>query len=200
MRKLILLASVLVCPAAFGQHLFSFGVKGGVPLTDPLSETTFNGIDTIMHVFSGSKNYVIGPMVELNLPFGLSVEADALYRPLTLTTDTQVLPMNTFNRRSVDFSSMEFPILLKAHFLHTPVVKPYVEAGPIFRYVASKVPYLSSSGFALGAGVDFKLLLVRIGPELRYSHWGHDSASPLRNLSLPASNQNQAEFLIGLSF
>jgi hypothetical protein len=75
-----------------------------------------------------------------------------------------------------------------------------VEAGPVFRYVASKVPYLSNSGFALGAGVDFKLLLVRIAPELRFSRWGHDSASPLRNISLPPSNQNQAEFLIGLSF
>jgi hypothetical protein len=200
MRRFLLLASILVCPAAFGQHLFSFGVKGGVPLTDPLSSTTFNGIDTTMHVFSDSKNYVIGPMVELNLPFGLSVEADALFRPLNLTTVTQVIPFNTATRRSADFGSMEFPILLKAHFLHTPIVKPYVEAGPTFRYVASKVPYLSNSGFAVGAGVDVKLLLVRIAPELRFSHWGSDSASPLRNVSLPPSNQNQAEFLIGLSF
>jgi hypothetical protein len=200
MRRVILLVSILVCPVAFGQHLLSFGVKGGFPLTDPLGNATLNGIDTITRVFSNSKNYVIGPMVELNLPFGLSVEADALYRPLNLTTETQVLPMTTVTRSSVGFHSMEFPILLKAHFLHTPVVKPYVEAGPVFRYVASKVPYLSNSGFALGAGLDFKLLLVRIGPELRFSRWGHDSASPLRNISLPPSNQNQAEFLIGLSF
>jgi Outer membrane protein beta-barrel domain len=200
MRRLILLASILVCPVAFGEHLLSFGVKGGFPLTDPLGDAALNGIDTITRVFSNSKNYVIGPMVELNLPFGLSVEADALYRPLNLTTETQVLPMTTVTRSSVDFHSMEFPILLKAHFLHTPVVKPYVEAGPVFRYVASKVPYLSNSGFALGAGLDFKLLLVRIGPELRFSRWGHDSTSPLRNISLPPSNQNQVEFLIGLSF
>jgi hypothetical protein len=79
-------------------------------------------------------------------------------------------------------------------------VKPYVEAGPIFRYVASNVQYLSNSGFALGAGVDIKLLLVRIAPELRYSHWGSDSASALVNVSLPPSNTNQVEFLIGLSF
>jgi len=95
---------------------------------------------------------------------------------------------------------MEFPILLKAHFLHTPIVKPYVEAGPIFRYVASKVQYLSNSGFALGAGVDVKVLLVRIAPELRYSHWGSDAASALVNVSLPPSNKNQVEFLIALSF
>jgi hypothetical protein len=200
MRRLILLASILVCPVAFGEHLLSFGVKGGFPLTDPLGDATLNGIDTITRVFSNSKNYVIGPTVELNLPFGLSVEADALYRPLNLTTETRVLPATTATRSSVDFNSMEFPILLKAHFLHTPVVKPYVEAGPVFRYVASKVPYLSNSGFALGAGLDLKLLIVRIGPELRFSRWGHDSASPLRNISLPPSNQNQAEFLIGLSF
>jgi hypothetical protein len=70
--------------------LFSFGINGGVPLTDPLTEKTFTGIDTNIRVFSGSKNYLIGPMVELNLPLGLSVEADALYRPLDLTTETQV--------------------------------------------------------------------------------------------------------------
>ena len=59
--------------------------------TDPLSETTFDGIDTTMHVFSGSKNYLIGLMVELNLAFGLAVEADALYRPLNLTRETRGL-------------------------------------------------------------------------------------------------------------
>jgi hypothetical protein len=203
MRRLILLTSLLLCPVAFGQHLFSFGIKGGVPLTDPLTEGTFSnfaGVDEVTQVFSASKNYVIGPMVELNLPFGLSVEADALYRPLNLTTLTELLPQSSESRLSTDVSSMEFPILAKYHFLHLPVVKPYVGAGPIFRYVGSQVPYLSKSGFALGGGVDFKLLLVRISPEIRYSHWGHDSASPLLNVSLPPSNQNQAEFLIGLSF
>jgi hypothetical protein len=201
MRSLFLIAGVMCCQVAFAQHLFSFGVKGGFPLTDPLSDGTFNSVDVVTHVFSASKNYVVGPMVELNLPFGLAVEADALYRPLNLTTETQLVSSPSLvNRLSVDASSMEFPILLKAHFLHTPIVKPYVEAGPIFRYVASKVQYLSNSGFALGAGVDVKLLLVRIAPELRYSHWGSDSASPLLNVSLPPSNKNQVEFLIGLSF
>lgn len=200
MRSLFLLAGALLAPAAFGQHLFSFGIKGGVPLTDSLSDSTLPSVDVVTRAFSASKNYVIGPMVELNLPFGLAVEADALYRPLNLTTVSQVLPLPSVSRVSVDFSSMEFPILAKAHFLHTPVVKPYVEAGPIFRYVGSKVPYLANSGLEAGAGVDFKLLLVRIGPELRYSHWGQDSASPLRKVSLPPSNQNQVEFLIGLSF
>jgi hypothetical protein len=201
MRSLLVVACVILSPVAFAQHLFSFGVKGGFPLTDPLSDDTFNSVDVVTHVFSASKNYVVGPMVELNLPFGLAVEADALYRPLNLTTETQLVSSPSLvNRLSVDVNSMEFPILLKAHFLHTPIVKPYVEAGPIFRYVLSTVQYVSNTGFALGAGVDFKLPLVRIGPELRYSHWGSDSTSAALNVSLPPSNKNQVEFLIGLSF
>src|ERR1700687_1131990 len=159
MRHLILLASLSFLPSlAFGQRLLSFGVKGGVPLTDALSGSV-------------SKNYVIGPMVELKLPLGFAIEADALYRPLNLTL------AGPFVRTSQDIGSAEFPILAKYHFLHTPIVKPYAEAGPIFRHVGSDASYLSSGGFALGGGIDFKLLLVRISPELRFSRWGGDSTS-----------------------
>jgi hypothetical protein len=201
MRSLLVIAGVMFSQVGFGQNLFSFGIKGGFPLTDPLSNGTFTSVDVITHVFSASKDYVVGPMVELKLPFGLAVEADALYRPLNVTTETQVVSSSSpVNRLSEDINSLEFPILLKAHFLHTPIVKPYVEAGPIFRYVASNIQYLSNTGFAVGAGVDFKLPLVRIGPELRYSHWGSDSASPALNVTLPPSNKNQVEFLVGLSF
>ena len=49
-------------------------------------------------------------------------------------------------------------------------------------------------------GVDFKLLLIRLSPEFRYERWGSDSHSVLRNVSLPPSNLNQVEFLVGLSF
>ncbi len=73
---------------------------------------------------SAGKNYVIGPMVELNLPLGFAIEADALYRPLNLTVPTSL------GRISQDIHSAEFPILVKYHFLHTPIVKPYAEAGP----------------------------------------------------------------------
>lgn len=190
----------VVSGVAYGQHLLSIGIKGGVPATDPISETTFNGVDTIVHAFSDAKNYVIGPLVQLNLPLGFAVEADALYRPLNLTTDTRVLPLTAFTRISEDIHSMEFPILLKYHFLPVPVVKPYAEAGPIFRYVGARGSYFSKSGFALGAGVDLKLLVVRIEPELRYTHWGADSGSRMSVFGLPPSNQNQAEFLIGLIF
>jgi hypothetical protein len=196
MRCLILLFCSL---PIFGQHLLSVGLKGGVPATDAFSDSTTHGVDVITHAFSDSKKYVIGPMVELNLPLGLSIEADALYRPLNLTTVTTVIPRSPL-RTSEDFNSWEFPILGKYHFLHTPIVKPYAEAGPIFRHVA-QVPYPSNSGFAIGAGVDFKLLLLRVTPEIRYTRWRGDAVPPsLAILSKASSNQNQAQFLIGVSF
>src|SRR5260370_28677457 len=159
MRSLILISLAFLPILGFSQRLLSFGVKGGVPLTDALSGSV-------------SKNYVIGPMVELKLPLGFAVEADALYRPVNLTLNFRV------GSSSEEVGSAEFPILAKYHFLHTPVVKPYAEAGPIFRHVGSEASYLSNSGFALGGGIDFKVLLVSVSPELRFARGGGDS--PLR--------------------
>jgi hypothetical protein len=198
MHRLILILLACSFTTAFGaEHIFSFGIKGGVPLTDAFTDSTTMGVDVLTHTFSNSKNYVIGPTAELSLPFGFSVEADALYRPLNLITNTTVVPQQLVHL-STDISSWEFPILGKYHFLHTPIVKPYMEAGPIFRQVGSQGSYLSNSGFALGGGVDFKLLLVRITPELRYSRWGGDGRVQFFNA--PPSQLNQAEFLIGISF
>jgi hypothetical protein len=196
MHRLILLACTLSTTFA-AEHILSFGIKGGVPLTDAFSDHTITGVDTITRTFSDSRNYVIGPMVELNLPFGFSVEADALYRPLNLATDVTVVPQPV--RRSVaNINSWEFPILGKYHFLHTPIVKPYVEAGPIFRHAGSEGSYLSSSGFALGGGIDVKVLLVKITPEIRFSRFGGDAT--VRSFIAAPSNLTQAEFLIGISF
>ena len=192
---------LLLCGFSFlaqGQHLLSAGIKGGVPLTDAYADITTHGIDTLTHAFSDSKNYVIGPMVELNLPLGVSIEADALYRPLNLTIVNTIIPRSTFTN-AADINSWEFPILGKYRFLHTPVVKPYAEAGPIFRHVASEAAYLSKGGFALGVGVDFKLLLLKVSPEIRYSRWGGDKTPSPASINVP-SRQNQAEFLIGVSF
>jgi len=200
MRPFLLLACSLplLMSTAFAQHLISFGVKGGVPLTDAFVNNTTTGVDVVTQTFSSSKNFVAGLTLELKLPLGFSVEADALYRPLNLTTTTHVLP-NTFFTSSQDIHSGEFPILAKYHFLHLPLVSPYVEAGPNFRAVASGGSYLSGKGFAMGGGVDFKLPIVRISPEIRYTHWGQDGTLIFGEAGSP-SNRNQAEFLIGLSF
>ena len=186
----------LFCSSAFGQQFF-IGLKGGIPLTDAFADRTTHSVDVISHAFSNSKNYVIGPVVELGLPLGFSVEADALYRPLNLTTDVTVVPRPA-TRSAIDIHSWEFPILAKYHFLHVPLVRPYVEAGPIFRAVGSQGPYLSNSGAALGGGLDIKILRLRVMPEIRYSRWGGDAV--VANLVASPSNLNQVEFLIAIGF
>jgi len=94
------------------QDRISIGVKGGIPLNNPFADQTFNYIvATIRNPFgppsvisgstrtySGSRSFVIGPSIEVQLPLGLSVEVDALYRPLYLTTQqTTTIPLLTSN-------------------------------------------------------------------------------------------------------
>jgi len=57
---------------------------------------------------------------------------------------------------------------------------------------------LSNHGFVIGGGVDIKLLLLRVSPEIRYTRWGQDAA--VNSFPGAISNVNQAEFLVGLSF
>ena len=186
---------------AFGQLPFSIGVKGGVGLTDAFSDQLITGVNTQTHNFSSSKDYVVGPMIELRLPMHLSVEFDALYRPLHLTvsnfiasgTGTTITVNGTAN-------SWEFPILGKYHFLGGPI-KPYIEAGPSFRSVrqfALGTPQLSSAGFTAGGGIEVGVLKLKVAPELRYTRWAGDSNSSA--FGVPVSNVNQAEFLVGISF
>jgi hypothetical protein len=185
----------LLSCAAFAQP-FSAGIKGGVPFTGAFSDLTTMGVDIVTRTFSESNQYIVGPMVELRLPLGLSVEADGLYHPLNFAIENRVIPLGLF-RSVTDITSWEFPILGKYH-LPFPIVKPYAELGPSFRHVGGNRTYFSNTGLTAGVGVEVKLGRLRFGPEIRYTRWGAD-APPL---SFPpaASNVNQGEFLIGISF
>ena len=189
----------VIAAASAGAQTFSFGLKGGVPLTNGFSDFSSTGVDTITRTFSTSKQYIIGPTVELHLPLGLSVEADALYHPLNLAVVTQVVPQPAPATTSDNKGTWQFPILGKFRFPF-PVVKPYVEAGPSFRAKSSDISWISDRGFTTGAGVELKLGRVRLGPELRYTHWGSDALPKPSVLFNPPSKTNQAEFLLGISF
>ena len=190
------LSLLLLSGACFAQLPFGIGLKAGVPITDAFSSTTF---PSGASAFSDSKNYIIGPTVELRLPFHLSVEADALYRPLNITT-TAISSFNgttIIDKSSSDYSSWEFPILAKYHF-GSHFLRPYVEIGPSFRTTASAINYLSNNGVTFGAGAEVKALLLRVSPEFRYTHWSSDST--VTNFIPVGSKQDQVEFLVGFSF
>lgn len=187
---------VFACSAAHAASPLSIGLKGGVALTDAYNDDSFTLTNGTYRSYSDSKDFIIGGFAELRLPFGLGAEADALYRPLHFTTSTAIA--NGITVSDGYNNSWEFPIVAK-YRLPFPIIKPYVEAGPSFRTTTNNTRYLSNHGFALGAGVEVKALIVRISPEIRFTRWGSDAISAA-SAATAYSNPNQVEFLVGLSF
>ena len=196
------------------QNWISVGVKGGVPLTDPIASRTYNlviasipnpfGPPNILSqqtaISSGSRRLVLGPTLEVQLPFGLAVEADALYRPMSVKVQSTnyvanlVLNAPVFTGR---IDAWEFPFLAK-YRLPLPVMKPYIEAGPNFRAIsASLAQHMAARGFSAGIGVESRIGFLRIAPEVRYTHWGGDGNGT--TLYHASSYPNQVEFLAGLA-
>ena len=211
MRILVLGIFLTAC---VGAQPFAFGVKGGVPLTDFLNNVNSPG--SAFSAVTATNRYIIGPTAELRLPFGLGVEFDALYRHFNATANTPGLVA------SLSSGDWEFPLLAKYRFPF-PIVRPYLDAGvawdrlsgvsqPTVAIIASGIGIVpvapvqpqfaihsdTVAGFVLGGGVDIHALLLHISPELRYTRWNsqHFTAST----SLVESNQNQVEFLIGITF
>jgi outer membrane protein W len=194
---LLIFLGLLLPIAGFAQLPISLGVKGGWPLTYALSDSNGPGLTRF---YSNSREFIVGPMVELRLPLRLSVEADALYHPFNVTTGST---NGSAVLSDTSYSVWEFPILVKYHF-GGHFLDPFVGVGPEFRtqpggLFSQNITNISSGGLVLAAGLDFKLKIIRISPEIRYTHWGGDSA-PAAPVATVSSNQNQAAFLVGLTF
>jgi hypothetical protein len=186
-----------VSPVAFGQHL-SFGVTGGVGLTGDFQTESYPGPGLTTEIHSNSKSYIVGPMLELSLPFHLSVEADGLYRPLRYTEELDFTNGSAFNYPAT-VTTWEFPVLMKYKW-PLPVVKPFAEAGPSFR--AAWNPNFSNPsnrGITMGGGVEVHLGKLKVAPQLRYTRWASDS-SFASGSTQAFTNPNQGELLVGISF
>jgi opacity protein-like surface antigen len=213
MRSLCLF--LLSAAAVFSQP-FGFGIKGGVPMTDFL-----NGAQSQNFAFVTSTNrYVVGPAAELRLPFGLGIEVDALYRHYDYSgSGTQGGITSSLLSLNTTGGAWEFPLLAKYKFKGT-LLHPFVDAGvswdklsgltqAVTSTVAGIVKSSSTSnpaelnkdvtrGFVFGGGVDVKLLVLHIAPEIRYTRWGDQHFIDPNGLL--HSNLNQAEFLVGITF
>ena len=180
----LILCLLIAAGAAFPQ-LVSFGVKGGAPVTALVKSNAG---------FSNG-NYTVGPTVELHLPFHLSLELDALYRSINYGG-------NPVNPGQSSGSAWEFPLLAKYRFAR-PFVSPFLDIGVAFNTLTGlgNIGNLTKSGadgIVVGGGLEGKFLFIRVAPELRYTHWR------TANIQLPngasASNQNQFEALVGITF
>ncbi|HVE15426.1 MAG TPA: outer membrane beta-barrel protein [Chthoniobacterales bacterium] len=209
MRSVLLL--LIGAATAFPQSI-GFGLKGGIPFTDftkAVSSGTF-------HFDDNTRRYIVGPTFELRLPFSLAIEVDALYRRFNYN---QFIG-GTAGATSVSTSgnAWEFPLLAKYRF-HAPIARPYLAGGVAWDTLSgltqsvhnalASTGVISSShpnelnekttmGFVLGGGLDVKVLFIHVSPEIRYTRWGAKHfLDPNGGLS---SNQNQAEFLVGITF
>jgi len=214
MTKTFLLLFACFVPV-FAQPV-SFGVEGGVPITDAFD--TFRG-NTASYA-TNTHRYVVGPAFQVHLPLRLTVEVDGLYKRLgyqfnALTPTTRVTAATVAN-------SWEFPLLVKYEILPGPI-RPFVDIGISFRHISGvkeirqvvstttgavgvttltnppEFNKATDEGLVFGGGVAFKLGPVRIGPEIRYTRWGSENfEDPVG--SLLHTNKNQGDFLIGILF
>jgi hypothetical protein len=179
---LFVLALGGLCLPAAAQP-FGAGLVIGSTLTNAVSSAQSGTVPN-------SAVFIVGPYVEVRLPLGFAIEGDALYYP------------GLFPDAAGGGSLWQFPILAKLRFLKGPI-RPYIEGGPSYSHLTDvkTLPDLlhsSDFGITLGAGVELKLLALRIAPEIRYNGF------LFTNLQSPSglfqSNRNQAVFLVGIGF
>ncbi|MFB3777107.1 MAG: outer membrane beta-barrel protein [Bryobacteraceae bacterium] len=196
-----------VSSAAMPQG-FSFGVKGGVPVTDALKV-----IDRSRYL-SDRAPYVLGPAVELRLFGGLSAEADLFYRRVQYSSSSgggEAASTRTTGQ------IWEIPVLAK-YRAPGDLARPFLAAGLSYRRMArfrqriftggsspvevsaepTELTGRSTAGATVGGGLELSLPLIRVSGELRYTRWGSSSIrSALGGL---ATQLNQADFILGVLF
>lgn len=185
----------------------SVGVKGGVPLTDPVKYS------------DESRKYIVGPSVEFRFTDRLAVEASALYQRIgshqSFFLASPELYGNQFNRQRGN--SWEFPVLGKFYFRGKEAGwQPFLGTGYAFhaawmktegRYVSllpgpeitrAVTDYRSDyrTGLDVGAvaaaGVRLQRGRLALTPEFRYTRWGSGDSN-LRP-------RNEVNFLFGIAF
>jgi hypothetical protein len=209
MKTRFLIALFAALPVAAQSQLVSFGVKGGVPAQTPLGQT------------QSKMPFVLGPVVELHLVSGLSLETGVLFDRLGQQSNTGAFlyPASsvTLLYSSERAHAIELPFLAKYRFLkESHTWRPFLSAGPTvrrtfvqssqFTSILSGTSSTSTLGAsnpnlenvkwnldpAVGGGVDFKAGRFHLEPEVRYSYWGAGKTLPVR--------KNQVFFLLGFQF
>jgi hypothetical protein len=103
-------------PHAMAQTL-SGGIVAGVSATSGFpNQTIVNSMPATVYTeySSHAGDYLVGVMVEVRLPWNLSVEADGVYRPLNFKAVTSsVQPSNSLGNTVL---SWDFPVLVKLRF------------------------------------------------------------------------------------
>jgi hypothetical protein len=205
---------------SLGAQQFGFGVKGGVPAADD-----FSGFSVASQE---SGRYIVGPEVDVRLPWHLGLEVDALYRRSGYTSAFGSCCGSGIIRERAN--SWEFPIIVKYHF-GWRLAHPYAGAGYAPRIVhgadISSGNYLSgvssnppadiytyyfnnhvdttyplTHGLVISGGIDLGGRHIRVSPEVRYVRWSApylDQTGGDGSYRIQSS-QNELSLMVGITF
>src|SRR5215469_11206370 len=167
-------------PLAVAQP-FTFGIKGGLPLTDFLSATSSGNFG----YFTTTNRYIVGPVAELHLPLGFGVEFNALYRHFQFSSASNAV--DVLINSSTKSGAWQFPLLAKYRF-PSKVVRPYVNAGVAWDTLSglgqtitqtvipthitstthtsnpAELHQSTVSGFVAGVGLEIHLIVLHLSP------------------------------------
>ncbi|HLH29797.1 MAG TPA: hypothetical protein VKY31_01250 [Terriglobia bacterium] len=186
-----LLALLLFFTTAHSAFAQTFGFKFGYPTQQALQVNNSNALIPYSEHSQAPKFGLTG---ELGMPFGTTIEIDALYSRWSYSSSFA---------GSTNINAWEFPVLLKKTLFKGPV-RPFVNGGGAFRAInagiAGKRPiefiHAASAGYAFGGGLDFKFGRIHLMPEFRYSKFITENfRSPAGTLQ---TNLHEPMFLLGI--
>jgi hypothetical protein len=195
--------------AASGQRLY-WGVVGGTGLTSDFPGYVMSGAADVFgnpayhfEHLPGSRSFIFGGLLEVQLTSNLAIEMDVLHRPLrdniiftqfpaggpSVTTTNHYLAANTW----------EFPVMLKWS-LPSPLargrVRPFLEGGAAFRTSQDDSAVLPSQfGMTAGVGAAIHFGKLRVAPTIRYTRWDKETHFP----PYPTKG-DQVEFLTSVAW
>jgi hypothetical protein len=186
MRLGFLLTSSLVFFASSYSALaqpIAIGVEGGLRTTGDVNGT----------VTPESKRYIVGPKLEVRLPWHFSFEFDALYRDVGFTGYAGSVFFSSITRERD--TSWEFPMIVRYRLPRAGWLHPFVGVGYAPRtlhgsavasgqyvnaltgvstyYADNRVStnYAVTQGVVASGGVEFGARHALISPEVRFVHW-----------------------------
>ncbi len=218
MLKYVVLAALLALMSTAGGFSQSrveleFGARAGLPFSISM-QSRITGISSTFSTQGYDRSpFSVGPTATALLYDRLTVELDALYKPVRGrgTTFSATFPMTS----STHGSSWEFPLVADYHVTKSPV-RLYFGGGLVVgetttgtteirttdaqtgaatvRTTAFRASH-QSPAFVANGGMEWRAARVVIRPELRYTHW-----SAISQDTIAARHPNQFEYLIGFSF
>ena len=196
-------------PAASGQRLY-WGLIGGTGLTPDFprydgsgSADAFGNPAYHFEHLPGSRSFILGGLLEVQLTGNLAIEANVLHRPLRAISVDTVFPASgpsvTTTRTFVEANTWEFPVMLKWNLpsrLARGRVRPFLEGGPAFRTSQNDLSVLPSQyGMTAGVGAAIRFGRLRLAPTVRYTRWAKETPFPL-----DPTKADQVEFLTSVAW